>query len=332
MNHVLVTGADGFIGSHLVELLVTSGYSVTAFCCYNSFGSNGWLDHISHDTLSCINIIQGDIRDYQSVLMASRNIDCVFHLAALIGIPYSYTAPSSYVDTNITGTLNVLQACRANNVSRVVHTSTSEVYGTAQYVPIDELHPIVCQSPYSATKSSADSLAFSFYKSFDLPVTIIRPFNTYGPRQSTRAVIPTIINQILNGNSSIRLGTLTPTRDFNYVSDTCSAFLSVALSNSTVGRIINACSSFEISISDVVDTISNVIGVDVDVETDSSRLRPSSSEVERLFGDNTLITTLTDWAPMYSGLDGFSLGIAKTVDWFRLNNSSYPDAHSRFHV
>ena len=313
---VLVTGADGFIGSHLVELLLHEGYDIKAFCAYNSFSSLGWLDALSKEKLDSIEVVLGDIRDYHSVASSMQSCDSVLHLAALIAIPYSYQAPQSYIDTNISGTLNILNVARELNISRVVHTSTSETYGSAQYVPIDESHPSVGQSPYAASKIGADQMALSFHKSFDLPVSIIRPFNTYGPRQSARAVIPTIISQVASGFDKISLGALDPTRDFNYVEDTCSAFLSILKSDATIGKAINACSNYEISIYDTAKLILDVMGSSASIVNDDLRFRPKKSEVNRLFGCNQLIKTLTPWEPKYGGLEGFKHGIIKTVEWF----------------
>ncbi len=313
---VLVTGADGFIGSHLVESLVMSGYSVRAFCLYNSFGSYGWLDTLENSIKSEIEFFLGDIRDPTIVKKAVKGTSTVFHLAALIAIPYSYSAPSSYVNTNVLGTLNILEASIESNLSRVIHTSTSETYGTAQYVPINESHPLVAQSPYAATKIAADQLAISYYHSFNLPVTILRPFNTYGPRQSARAVIPTIITQIANGEQTVKLGSLHPTRDFNYVLDTCSAFVSVAQSKKTFGKVINSSSNFEISIESTAEMIAEVMNSSIPIELQNERIRPNLSEVDRLFGDNSLLTSLTDWTPKFSGLDGFKRGLRITAEWF----------------
>ncbi len=315
-NKILVTGADGFIGSHLVECLLKEGFSVRAFCLYNSAGSWGWLDTLPTSLHKDIEVVLGDIRDPLSVKEAVRGCEKVFHLAALIAIPYSYLAPSSYIDTNIHGTLNVLQAARDLGIKRVIHTSTSETYGTAQFVPITEEHPLMAQSPYAASKIGADQLALSFWRSFGTPVTVLRPFNTYGPRQSARAVIPTIITQIASGNSQIQLGALSPTRDFNYVKDTCNAFLSVSLSDKTVGKVINSASNFEISIGKTVELLAEIMNAEVTISTDKERLRPVDSEVQRLFGDNTLIRKLTDWQPMYAGIDGFRQGLKETTSWF----------------
>ena len=328
MPKVLVTGADGFIGSHLVELLVKQGYSVRAFCLYNSFGNHGWLDTLTTDITDSIEFILGDIRDPQSVNSAVKGCTYVFHLAALIAIPYSYVSPQSYIDTNITGTHNVLQACLAHSVLRLIHTSTSETYGSAQYVPIDEAHPLNAQSPYAATKIAADQLALSFWRSFQLPVTIIRPFNTYGPRQSNRAVIPTIISQIHSGSTELHLGDTTPTRDFNFVTDTANAFLQLSLSDLSVGQVVNSSSSFEISIRQTVAIIAHIMDKDVNIISDPSRLRPSASEVTRLYGDNQLLKSLTSWKPQYAGLDGFTLGLSATIDWFtNSSNVKYYQTH-----
>lgn len=313
---VLVTGADGFIGSHLVELLLESGYEVRAFCQYNSNGAWGWLDTLSDSDKANIEVVLGDIRDPACVFNAVKGCGKVFHLAALIAIPYSYIAPSSYIDTNIHGTLNVLQAARDLGVSRVVHTSTSETYGTAQFVPITEEHPLVGQSPYAASKIGADQLALSYWRSFDTPICVLRPFNTYGPRQSARAVIPTIITQIASGQTEIKLGALSPTRDFNYVRDTCSAFLAVSQADSALGQVVNAASNFEISIGDLAELICEVMNVSISITTDENRLRPQSSEVNRLYGDNTKLRTITGWVPSYGGLSGFRKGLEATADWF----------------
>lgn len=316
MSKVLVTGADGFIGSHLVELLVHSGYQVRAFCFYNSIGSRGWLDYLPQSTKSEFEVVLGDIRDPLCVRSAIKGCDLVFHLAALIAIPYSYIAPSSYIDTNIHGTLNVVQAARDLGVSRVVHTSTSETYGTAQFVPITEDHPQVGQSPYAASKIGADQIALSYWRSFETPVSILRPFNTYGPRQSARAVIPTIITQLASGHRQIRLGALSPTRDFNFVADTCAAFQAIAGCDAALGQVVNAASSFEISIGDTAALIAKVMNIELEIITDEQRLRPDSSEVNRLFGDNTRLRDLTGWQPHYGGRVGFRKGLAETAEWF----------------
>ena len=312
----LVTGADGFIGSHLVEHLVYKGYTVRAFCCYNSFSSWGWLDTIDKSVLEQVDVVLGDIRDQRSVTDAAYGVDIVFHLAALIAIPYSYTAPSSYIDTNIKGTLNILEAVRTHKVPRVVCTSTSETYGTAQFVPITESHPLVAQSPYAATKIASDQLAISYWHSFSTPVTILRPFNTYGPRQSCRAVIPTIITQLLSGVHKLKLGSISPTRDFNYVKDTCAAFLAAATCDDCLGKVLNASSDYEISIGDTARLISEVMGKNIEIITDEQRLRPIGSEVNRLYGDSSLLRKLTGWHPEFAGVSGLRRGISSTVDWF----------------
>ncbi|MCS6131963.1 SDR family NAD(P)-dependent oxidoreductase [Clostridium botulinum] len=311
---VLVTGADGFIGSHLCELLLENGYDVRAFVYYNSFNSWGWLDSLDKNKKSKIDIFSGDIRDPNGVREAMKGIDEVFHLAALIAIPFSYHSPDSYVDTNIKGTLNVLQASRELNTKRILITSTSEVYGTAKYVPIDENHPFQGQSPYSATKIGADRIAESFYRSFDLPLTIVRPFNTYGPRQSARAVIPTIITQLLCGEKQIKLGSLTPTRDFNYVKDTANGFFEISKSEKTIGEEINIATSKEISIKDLASEIIRQINKDATIICDEERLRPEKSEVNRLLGSNEKIKKLTNWEPKFT----FAEGIKETIGWFRV--------------
>ena len=316
MTKVLVTGADGFIGSHLTELLLAAGYHVRAFCLYNSNGSWGWLDTLPESTKAELDVVLGDIRDPLCVREAMRGCDQVYHLAALIAIPYSYVAPASYVDTNIHGTLNVVQAARDLGVSRVVHTSTSETYGTAQFVPITEDHPQVGQSPYAASKIGADQIALSYWRSFETPVSVLRPFNTYGPRQSARAVIPTIITQVAAGQRQIRLGSLSPTRDFNFVADTCAAFNDIASCDPAVGKVVNAASNFEISIGDTARLIGEVMNVDLEIITDEQRMRPEGSEVNRLFGDNTLLRQLTGWQPAFGGLEGFRRGLAQTAEWF----------------
>lgn len=313
---VLVTGADGFIGSHLVEHLVALGADVRAFVFYNSFNSWGWLDTADERTKKSIEVVAGDVRDPYGVKNAVKGCDVVLHLAALIAIPFSYHSPDSYVDTNIKGTLNVLQAARELGVSRVVHTSTSEVYGTARFVPITEDHPLQGQSPYAASKTGADQLALSFHLSFGTPVAVIRPFNTYGPRQSARAVLPTIITQIAAGASQVKLGALTPTRDFNYVHDTCRGFVAVAESDQAVGRVVNIGSNFEVAIGDAARTIATLMGKDVELVSDEQRLRPPGSEVERLWADNTRARELCGFTPAYAGLDGFRRGLRATIDWF----------------
>ena len=316
MNKVLITGADGFLGSHLTESLVREGYSVRAFVMYNSFNSWGWLDHASAEIKKSIEIFAGDIRDPHGVNEAMRGCDAVLHLAALIAIPYSYHSPDTYIDTNVKGTLNVLQAARQLGVKRVIHTSTSEVYGTARFVPITEEHPLQGQSPYSASKIGADQLAYSFYSSFDLPVVIARPFNTYGPRQSARAVIPTVITQIANGAKQLRLGAITPTRDFSYVQDTVDAFIATLKSDEGLGEVVNFGSSFEISISDVAALIAEKMNVKIDIASDTERMRPLNSEVERLWADNSKVKELFGWSPKYAGRDGLARGLQETINWF----------------
>ncbi len=319
MRKVLVTGADGFIGSHLTEELVQRGFQVRAFVYYNSFNTWGWLDTVSKDIMKNVEIFQGDIRDPNGVKESMQGCDAVFHLAALIAIPFSYHSPDTYVDTNIKGTLNVLQAARALETARVLTTSTSEVYGTAQYVPIDEKHPYQGQSPYSATKIGADRLAESFYRSFNLPVTIVRPFNTFGPRQSARAVIPTIITQLLTGKTEIKLGSLTPTRDFNYVKDTVNGFVEIYKSGRTVGEEINIATQQEISIGELAEELIRQINPQARIVCDDQRLRPQNSEVNRLLGSNTKIKELTDWRPRFS----FEEGLAETISFLKLNLNKY---------
>jgi NAD dependent epimerase/dehydratase len=308
--NVLITGADGFIGSHLVELLFAEGYNVTALSQYNSFNNWGWLEDVG--CLNKIKVLNGDIRDPHFCKQITKDVDIVFHLAALIAIPYSYIAPDSYVDTNIKGTLNICQAAVESGVKRVIHTSTSEVYGTALYVPIDEKHPLQPQSPYSASKIGADAMAMSFFNAFDLQLTIARPFNTYGPRQSARAVIPTIISQIASGKKEIKLGDVTPTRDFNYVADTCRGFLELARCDKAIGETVNIGSNFEISVGDTLNLIRDVMNSDVEFLVDEQRLRPEKSEVFRLWCDNTKIRDLTGFEPAYD----IRAGLKATVDWF----------------
>jgi NAD dependent epimerase/dehydratase len=319
MKNVLVTGADGFIGSHLTESLLEKGYKVKAFVYYNSFGKWGWLDSLPREKLDEVEVFAGDIRDPNGVRTAMRGVDQVFHLAALIAIPFSYHSPDSYVDTNIKGTLNVLQAARDLGTEKLMITSTSEVYGTAQYTPIDERHPFQGQSPYSATKIGADRLAESFYRSFGLPVAIVRPFNTYGPRQSARAVIPTIISQLLAGREEIRLGSLSPTRDFNYVKDTAAGFIAIAESGRTVGQEINIAAQREISIGELAKTIIDRINPRARIVCDGQRLRPDKSEVDRLLGSNARLKELTDWTQSYT----FEQGIDETIAWLRQNMAWY---------
>ncbi|RIX47308.1 SDR family NAD(P)-dependent oxidoreductase [Paenibacillus nanensis] len=313
---ILVTGADGFIGSHLTEELVRRGYDVRAFTLYNSFNTWGWLDECSEEVKGKFEVFTGDIRDPYGVKEAMKGCDAVLHLAALIAIPYSYHSPETYVDTNIKGTLNVLQAARELGVAKVIHTSTSEVYGTAKFVPITEEHPLQGQSPYSATKIAADQLALSFYRSFQLPVSIIRPFNTYGPRQSARAVIPTIITQLVSGTKQIKLGTIHPTRDFNYVADTVRGFIAMLESENGIGEEINIGSNFEISIGDTVKLISEIMNINVEIITEDTRVRPEKSEVERLWADNSKANRLLGWKPEFAGREGFRLGLERTIEWF----------------
>jgi len=315
-DKILVTGAGGFIGSHLVEDLVKKGHAVKAFVQYNSMGSWEWLDYANPAILNEIEIFAGDIRDPFGVKTAMTGCTKVAHLAALIGIPYSYHSPESYVQTNINGTLNVVQAARELNIERVIHTSTSEVYGTAQYVPIDEAHPLQPQSPYSATKIAADQLALSYYYAFQLPVTVIRPFNTFGPRQSARAVIPTIITQIKEGYRQIKLGATTPTRDFTYVEDTVNAFVKALTVTGIEGKTINLGVNFEISIADLVNEIANIMQKEVQIVDDEARFRPKTSEVERLWSNNALAKALLQWAPQQTGIEGLRSGLRKTIDWF----------------
>ncbi|KUO75967.1 MAG: NAD-dependent dehydratase [Clostridia bacterium BRH_c25] len=316
---VLITGSEGFIGSHLTERLIKLGADVTGFTLYNSFNNWGWLDSLDNDLLKKVDIFTGDIRDENCVRQAVKGKDIVFHLAALIAIPYSYYAPASYIATNVNGTLNVMQSCRDFEIGKVIHTSTSEAYGTAQYVPIDEKHPLQGQSPYSASKIGADMMAESFYRSFNTPVATIRPFNTYGPRQSARAVIPTIITQVLSGEKRIKLGSLTPTRDLNYVKDTVEGFVKVAESDKTFGTVLNIGTGKEISIGDLANTIISLIGSDAQVVSDEERIRPSNSEVNRLCADNKRALELTGWKPKYSLEDG----LLETIEWFKNNLECY---------
>jgi NAD dependent epimerase/dehydratase len=312
---ILVTGADGFIGSHVVETLVKSGHDVRAFVLYNSFNSWGWLDESDKSIRDSIDIFAGDIRDPHGVDKAVENQEVILNLAALIAIPYSYHSPDTYIDTNIKGTLNILQAARRHGVKRVIQTSTSEVYGTAQYIPIDEVHPLHPQSPYAATKVGADQLALSFHASFDVPVGVLRPFNTYGPRQSARAVIPTIISQLAN-NSRVKLGSLSPTRDFSYVQDTANGFLAAAQSDAIVGQTINLGSGFEISIKETAERIAKLMNAKLDLVDDGQRVRPEKSEVERLHASIEKAKTLLGWQPELKGLAGFEIGLKKTIEWF----------------
>lgn len=325
MKKILVTGSDGFIGSHLTEELVKAGYQVKAFVYYNSFNTWGWLDTLPSDVMKNIEIFQGDVRDPNGVKEAMKGTAAVFHLAALIAIPFSYHSPDTYVDTNIKGTLNILQAAREQDLERVLVTSTSEVYGTAQYVPMDEKHPFQGQSPYSATKIGADRLAESFYRSFQLPVSIVRPFNTFGPRQSARAVIPTIITQLLAGKEKIHLGSLTPTRDFNYVKDTVNGFIKIYESERTIGEEINIATQHEISIGELAEELIRQINPNAKIVCDEERLRPEKSEVNRLLGSNKKIKELTDWKPVYS----FEEGLSETISFFKDNMDKYkPDIYN----
>jgi dTDP-glucose 4,6-dehydratase len=313
---ILVTGADGFIGSHLTEELVRQGHEVRAFVLYNSFNSWGWLDYAAPEIKQGFEIFAGDVRDPHGVRQAVKGCDVVFHLAALISIPYSYHSPDTYIDTNVKGSLNIVQAARELGISKVIHTSTSEVYGTAQFVPITEEHPLQGQSPYAASKIGADQIAMSFYHSFNTPVSIVRPFNTYGPRQSARGVIPTVITQIASGARKIKLGSLHPTRDFNYVKDTVNGFIAVAESDQTIGEVINIGSSYEISIGETVKIITEIMNSHLEIEKDVQRIRPENSEVERLCADNRKANKLTGWAPSYGGVEGLKRGLQETVAWF----------------
>ncbi len=325
---VVVTGADGFIGSHLTEHLIDCGYNVTAMVLYNSFGYNGWLENLAPEKLSQIKIVSGDVRDYHSVLQATRNADIIFHLAALIAIPYSYTAPDSYVDTNIKGTLNIVQAAREHKTSRVIVTSTSEVYGTAKYVPIDEVHPLQGQSPYSASKIGADKIAESFYRSFQLPLTIVRPFNTYGPRQSARAIIPTIISQLLNNETEIKIGNITPTRDFVFVKDTATGFEKIANANDAIGEEINIATQQEISIGNLAQMLITKINPEAKIITDEQRLRPNNSEVERLLGSTVKLLKITGWQPTTK----LETGIEQTINWFTNKDNLRLYKHNQYNV
>jgi len=313
---ILITGADGFIGSHLTQNLIHLGYDVKAFVQYNSFNNWGWLEALSKEEQETLDIFSGDIRDPYGVREAIRGCDVVIHLAALIAIPYSYHSPEAYIETNIKGTLNILQASRDLGVEKVIHTSTSEVYGTAKFVPITEEHPILGQSPYSATKIAADHLAYSFYASFGLPITTIRPFNTYGPRQSARAVIPTVVTQLLQGKKEIKLGSLSPTRDFNYVKDTVNGFIAALNAKNIAGDVINIGSNFEVSIGDTVGIIADLMSVDVNIISDEKRIRPTKSEVERLWADNQKARKILNWTPKYAGESGFRKGLLETIEWF----------------
>jgi len=323
--NILITGADGFIGSHLTEKLVRAGHNVKAFVFYNSFNSWGWLDHCSNDVKGHFEVFSGDIRDPNGVRDALIGCESVLHLAALIAIPYSYHSPDTYIDTNIKGTLNLLQAAKAVGVRRFIQTSTSEVYGTARFVPINESHPLLGQSPYSATKIAADQLAYSFFASFGLPVVIARPFNTYGPRQSARAVIPTIIAQLAKGQKQIKLGAITPTRDFNFVDDIVKGFIMALESDAGLGEFINFGNNYEISVGDTALLIAELMGLDIEIISDEERLRPENSEVERLWADNHKAKQLFGWEPEYAGRDGFKRGLIKTIEWF-----NQPDNLARY--
>jgi len=313
---ILITGSEGFIGSHLTESLISKGCEVRAFVLYNSFNSWGWLDYLEERIRHSLEIFLGDVRDPHCVKHAMRGCDVVFHLAALISIPYSYHSPDAYIDTNIKGTLNVLQAARELGVSRIIHTSTSEVYGSAQFVPITEEHPLQGQSPYSASKIGADQVAISFFNSFNTPVSIVRPFNTYGPRQSARAIIPTIITQIASGKKIIKLGSLHPTRDFNFIKDTVSGFIAVAESDLTVGKVVNIGSGHEISIGDTARLISELMNSEIIIESEAQRTRPQGSEVVRLRADSSKAKKLAGWEPLYGQIEGFRKGLRETIDWF----------------
>lgn len=331
MMRVLVTGSDGFIGSHLTEALVRAGHDVRAFTLYNSFGTRGWLDRCASDVRGKFEVIAGDVRDPFGVKESMQGCDAVMHLAALIGIPYSYQSPSSYVETNVSGTLNIVQAARDLGLQRVIHTSTSEVYGSAQFVPITEEHPLQGQSPYSASKIGADHIALSYFLSFGTPVTVVRPFNTYGPRQSARAVIPTIISQIASGNRSVKIGALGPTRDFNFVGDTVAGFMAALNSDSVNGETINIGSNYEISIRDTAKLIAELMNAEVAWVEDEQRLRPKNSEVERLWAENSKALQFMGWQPEYAGLEGLRRGLQTTIDWFTdpINLSAYkPDIYN----
>lgn len=327
---IFITGADGFIGSHLVEELIYKGYEIKALAQYNSFNNYGWLEDLDSKVKNNFEKHLGDVRDFSQISNLMKGCDIVFHLASLIGIPYSYTAPQSYIDTNITGTLNVIQSARDNEIAKIIHTSTSEVYGTAQFVPITEKHPLNGQSPYSASKIAADQIAYSFYSSYNTPVSICRPFNTYGPRQSMRAVIPNIIIQLINGNTKVKLGNINTTRDFNFIKDTVSGFIAVMKNEESIGDVFNIGSNYEIKISDVLKVISSKMKLDIKVEVDKKRIRPKISEVERLWADNSKAIKKLNWVPEYSNLSGFEKGIEETLYWFsdpqnisKYNNTGY---------
>ena len=313
---ILITGSEGFIGSHLTETLVKKGYSVRCFVLYNSFNSWGWLDKLPKNIKNSLDIFLGDIRDPYGVKTAMKGCNVVIHLAALIGIPYSYHSPQSYIDTNVTGTLNLLQSAKQLSIKKFIHTSTSEVYGSAKYVPINENHPLQAQSPYSASKISADQLVYSFYSSFNLPTAIIRPFNTYGPRQSARALIPTVISQILSKEKKIKIGSTYPTRDFNYITDTVEGYLSILNNKISSGEVFNIGNNFEISILDTIKLISEIMDTKIEIQKDKNRIRPKDSEVERLWCDNSKANEILNWKPKYKGIRGFKKGLKKTVEWF----------------
>lgn len=332
MKKVLVTGAGGFIGSRLTEVLAREGFHVKAMCHYNSLGRMGWLEDLPLDIAGEIETVAGDVRDPYTVRSAVHSVDVIFHLAALIGIPYSYISPDSYIDTNIKGTLNILQAGRDSGVEQILLTSTSEVYGTARYVPIDEEHPVQGQSPYSASKIGADQLAISFYRSFGTPISIIRPFNTYGPRQSARAIIPTIVSQILGGSALIRLGAIHPSRDMTFVDDTVKGFLASSQSECAIGEVINLGTGFEITMRDLAALIAEIMGKEISVVQEGSRIRPDKSEVERLCADNSKARKLLGWAPEYSGLNGLRKGLTRTIEWFSRQCQSRLCKWSDYHV
>lgn len=329
---ILVTGADGFIGSHLAEALVRQGYGVRALAMYNFESSRGWLDRCSPDVVSAMDLVHGDVRDSGAVMEMVRGTDAVLHLAALIGIPYSYVAPESYVETNTMGTLNLLQAARRFEVPQFVHTSTSEVYGSAQYVPIDELHPIQAQSPYAASKVAADQLALSFWRSFETPVTVLRPFNTYGPRQSLRAVIPTVITQFMNGTGKVKLGSTTPSRDLTYVTDTVSAFISAIGNEEAVGEVLNLGTSSEASIAELVEIIGGLMGCQYELIMDSKRVRPEASEVDRLLSNNEKAFRILGWKPEFANRQGLVEGLTRTIEWFQNLSDEDPAQFSRYVV
>jgi NAD dependent epimerase/dehydratase len=332
VKKVLVTGADGFIGSHLTEALVRQGFEVKAFVFYNSFNSWGWLDSCDPEIKDKFEVFAGDIRDPHGVRQALKGMDAVLHLAALIGIPFSYHSPDAYLETNIRGTLNVLQAGRDLGLQKIIHTSTSEVYGTAKYIPIDEDHSLQGQSPYSASKIGADQIANSFFTSFETPVITVRPFNTYGPRQSARAIIPTIITQILSGKFDIKLGSTKPTRDFNYIADTVKGFIAALNSTTAFGEVINIGNGYEISMGDTVKLISEIIGKQVNIVSDEIRFRPQKSEVERLWASNEKAKRLLNWQPSFNGIEGFRRGLQKTIEWFADSNNMNKYKAERYNV